>query len=175
MVPFMKGWNEQMYANVPAVSKVAVALLPGAILPVSNVPDAVAVWAWASLFVHVTVSPTEMSSSGGPNLKPAMSMAVPDAAGAPVVSPVGAGVVTTAVSAEPAIVVGVPSAAEVVATVAVAAVLEVLALSLLHAAVNVSRAAAAMAGRAVRMLIAVSFGAGPDPDVEIAEYSAIDH
>ena len=43
IVAFMKGWNEQMYAKVPALAKVALPVDPGSIAPVSNPPDDVAV------------------------------------------------------------------------------------------------------------------------------------
>ena len=72
-VPFMKGWNEQMYAKLPAVSKVAVPIAPGSIAPASNPPDSVAVCFWLSLLVHVTVPPTATCTSEGPNLNCLMS------------------------------------------------------------------------------------------------------
>src|SRR3954462_8990465 len=82
IVPFMNGWKEQMYANVPAVSNVAVPVAPAAMLPVSKLPDEVAVWACLSPLVHVTVVPFATVSSAASNLKSLIDTASPPAAGA---------------------------------------------------------------------------------------------
>ena len=59
-VPVIVGWIVQWYGNVPAVANVTAPVPPPpAMLPASqDASSAVAVWACASEFVHVTVSPT---------------------------------------------------------------------------------------------------------------------
>jgi hypothetical protein len=58
-VPVIDEWILQWYGNEPAVENVADPDPPLPIVPVSNDPSsAVAVWACASEFVHVIVSPT---------------------------------------------------------------------------------------------------------------------
>jgi hypothetical protein len=54
----MFGWIEQMYENDPAVWNVLVNEPPGAIVPESQLPAEVDVWAMVSSFVHVTLPPT---------------------------------------------------------------------------------------------------------------------
>jgi hypothetical protein len=68
-VAVMNGWNEQMYVYVPGASNVTLADIPGSIDPVSNVPELVAVCAWLSSLVHVTVPPTAIVTSAGPKAK----------------------------------------------------------------------------------------------------------
>ena len=75
-LPVICGWIEQWYANVPAVENVTVAELPLVIGPVSNdAPSAVAVCAWASEFVHVTVSPVGTVIEAGENENPEIATA----------------------------------------------------------------------------------------------------
>ena len=54
---------------MPAVSNVTDAVAPPLIVPVSN-PSPVAVWPTPSLFVQVTVSPTETVTVPGENANP---------------------------------------------------------------------------------------------------------
>ncbi len=138
IVPFMNGWNEQTYANVPALAKVALPVAPASMAPVSNPPDEVAVCFWLSLFVHVTVPPTATCVSAGPNLNCLMST-VAALASAPVPAAAVVAVPEAAVVAVPeAAVVAVPEAAVVGvavgadATVVTAAVLDDDLLELLH-------------------------------------------
>jgi hypothetical protein len=59
-------WSVHLYVNVPAVENVWLNFPPGAIVPESNdALLAVAVCAVESLFVHVTVPPTEMETGFG--------------------------------------------------------------------------------------------------------------
>jgi hypothetical protein len=56
----------QWYEKVPAVGNANENCLPGPTIPESNpVASEVVVWEMASVFVHVTVVPTAMSSSSG--------------------------------------------------------------------------------------------------------------
>ena len=65
-VPTMFGWSVHLYVNVPAVENVLLNVAPGAIDPELNDPSsAVAVWAVESLFVQVTVPPTEIETGFG--------------------------------------------------------------------------------------------------------------
>jgi len=76
IVPVIDEWILQWYGNDPAVENVAVPvpLLP--IVPVSNDPSsAVAVWACASEFVHVIVSPTVTVIFRGENENPEIATA----------------------------------------------------------------------------------------------------
>jgi hypothetical protein len=62
----MFGWIVHLYVNVPAVENVLLNVAPGPILPELNDPSsAVAVCAVESLFVQVTVPPTEMETGFG--------------------------------------------------------------------------------------------------------------
>ena len=80
----MFGWKVQWYANVPAVSRVSVALAPGSIGPVSNDPSsAVTVWAVVSLLVIVIVVPAATDRSPGLNAKSWIVIAAAPAASLP--------------------------------------------------------------------------------------------
>jgi hypothetical protein len=62
----MFGWMVHLYVNVPAVENVWLNVRPGAIVPELNDPlSPVAVCSVESLFVHVTVPPTEIESGFG--------------------------------------------------------------------------------------------------------------
>ncbi len=71
MVPFIVGWIEQWYANVPATANATVLVPPATICPVSaNAPlSDVAVWANGSMFRQVMLSPTLIVAVGGMNEK----------------------------------------------------------------------------------------------------------
>ena len=153
----MNGWNEQMYAKLPAVLNSTVADAPGWIAPASNAPvDEVAVCCCPSLFVHTTDPPTGTCTSAGPNLK----SAIPTAAAA-LVAAEPATVVATEVSAAAggAAVVSAVGAGVVIEVVTCGAV-AVLELSLEQAPMTGS----ARAKRANRYLIAPSFGATSGAD-----------
>src|SRR5215470_19837810 len=65
-VPTMFGWIVHLYVNVPAVENVWLNFPPGAMFPELNDPlSPVAVWAVESLFVQVTVPPTEIETGFG--------------------------------------------------------------------------------------------------------------
>ena len=59
---------------VPGSSNVTDAVASGSIAPVSKFPELVAVWAWLSVLVHVTVPPAAIVISAGPNAKSAISI-----------------------------------------------------------------------------------------------------
>ena len=72
----------------PASSKVTVLDSPGWMVPVSNIPAAVAVCCWESLLVHVTVPPTATLMSAATNLKSLMSTVTAIGASPPAVAAV---------------------------------------------------------------------------------------
>jgi hypothetical protein len=62
----MPGWIAQWYGNVPRAENVVLNDPPGAIVPeLQAPPSAVDVWLMVSLFVHVTVPPTEATIGFG--------------------------------------------------------------------------------------------------------------
>lgn len=115
----MKGWNEQMYEKVPALSNVTVIDAPGWMAPVSKLPALVAVCGCVLLFVQVTVVPTATVMSAGSNLKSpietafvamgaAAVVAAPPAMVDGVIDVIGAAVVTDAALVPAAAVVADP-------------------------------------------------------------------